>query len=74
MGVMNVLCARGDENVIRWGESQAERDIARETFNRYRDRGFTMFRMTEDEERGARMTEFDPEAEGIIAVPQMRGG
>lgn len=67
------LDASGD-NKITWGESKKERDAAKAAFDDYRRRGFTMFAMDADEEQGERMTEFDPEVAGIIAVPQLRGG
>lgn len=74
MGYMQLMSARGDENVLKWGSSSAERAIAKETFDKYIAKGFAMFRMTEDDEQGAKITTFDPEAHGILAVPRMQGG
>lgn len=74
MGIMTLLCNRGDENIIKWGQSPAERKIAKETFERYKAAGFAMFEMDEDDNQGAKMTEFDPEVHGIVAIPRMVGG
>ncbi len=74
MGEMFALDRSGHQSVIKWGRTEREIEAARNIFQTYKERGFTMFRMTEDDSRGGRLDEFDPEAHGIIAVPRMQGG
>ena len=75
MGYMNLMDLSGDKTVIKWNpENDAEVRMARETFDRYKAQHFTMFAMEDDEEQGRRLDTFDPDALGIIAVPQLRGG
>jgi hypothetical protein len=60
---------------VKWNpDNEREVKAARETFQDYQRKGYALFRMTEDEEQGERMREFDPDAPGILAVPQMQGG
>jgi hypothetical protein len=70
-----VLDRSGDGLKLTWNESNTrEVEAARTTFNDYRSRGYDLFALGEGDERGARLTEFDPHAAGILAVPRMRGG
>ena len=75
MGVLRQMTGKhGDRNVLRWGTSAREIAAARQMFDTYRAQGFDLYRLTADEERGAPITEFDPGAPGILAVPRMEGG
>jgi hypothetical protein len=59
---------------ITWGDNATERDQARDTFSAYVAKGFTMYRLGGPGRRGEKITEFDPQADGILAVPRMVGG
>lgn len=76
MGIMQVLCARGDDTVLSWGNSPDEIELARETFERYAGKGFTWFALDLDDERGEKITTFNPSLHErrMVAVPQMAGG
>ena len=68
------MCEEGDRNSVRWGSSADERAEAKKIFEGYIARGWSVFRLTEEGEQGRRMTEFDPTALGMLAIPQMVGG
>lgn len=67
------LDSTGHGTVITWGESPSEIRDARKTFDTLKGQGFSFFRM-EDGQKGAPITEFDPKAGEILAVPRMQGG
>jgi len=65
----------GDGLKLTWRPGNtAEVDAARETFQSYRDRGYNIFRLNENDERGGALTSFDPNAGSLLAVPRMVGG
>jgi hypothetical protein len=64
----------GDRNSVRWGRSPDELNEAQRIFEGYIARGWAVFRLTEEGEQGRRMTEFDPAARGMLAIPQLVGG
>lgn len=70
-----VMDRSGDGLKLNWNASNTrEVEAARTTFNDYRSRGYDLFRLGAGDERGEAMTEFDPAAAGILAIPRMRGG
>jgi hypothetical protein len=70
-----VMDRSGDGLKLTWNtDNEREVEAARTTFNDYRSRGYDLFSLGEGDERGERMTEFEPDVEGILAVPRMRGG
>lgn len=70
-----VMDHTGDGLKLTWNATnQREVEAARDTFQVYKDRNYDLFRLGAGDERGAVMTEFDPSAPGILAVPRMRGG
>jgi hypothetical protein len=77
--VMNILDQTG-HTTIGWDpDNEDEVEIAREAFDKARERGYHAFHVVEDPKGGAgkkgeRMTEFDPDAEKMILMPQLRGG
>ena len=73
-GEIYVMDRSGHRSTFRWGKTQAEIDRARNIFNDYVENGFTMYRLTTDGEEGRKITRFDPDAPGILAVPRMVGG
>jgi hypothetical protein len=77
--VMNILDQTG-HTTHGWDPSNEEEvGIARAAFIEATRRGYHAFHVTEDPKggqgrRGERMTEFDPHAEKMILMPQLRGG
>lgn len=59
---------------ITWDPDNAdETGVARETFERMTRDGYHAFR-TENGGKAGRMTEFDPAAESMVLVRQLKGG
>ena len=73
-GELAVLDASGDTKTVWNSENADEVAIARETFTKLKAKGFGLFHVKKDGEAGKRMTEFDPEVERMIAIPQLVGG
>ncbi len=74
-GEIATMGVEGDVKTI-WDRSKPEEvENAKRTFDDLRKKGYCAFRVTgKDGEKGEQMTEFDPTAERMIMVPQMRGG
>ena len=81
MHVMNVMDVTG-HTTVTWNPEDADsvRD-ARSEFRRLVREGYSAFRMnvvSENgvvvEEKGERISEFDPEAGKVMMVPHLRGG
>lgn len=73
-GVMCEMNASGDTKVIWDKDSPEEVAAARTTFNSLKAKGFAAFSVKKDGEKGTKISEFDPNAEKIILVPQIAGG
>jgi hypothetical protein len=79
MHVMRILDQTG-HTTHGWDADNAEEvAIAKAAFDSARQRGYHAFHVTDDPKggagtRGARMTEFDPDAEKMILMPQLVGG
>lgn len=70
-----VLDRSGDGLKLQWSANNpGEVEAARQTFSDYRGRGYTLYRLGAGDKRGEVLTEFDPAAHGILAVPWMSGG
>jgi hypothetical protein len=75
MGEMAVMGRMGDLKVIWDRMRQEEVQAARKQFDEMRKQGYLAFSVKgKDGEKGAQITEFDPDAERIILAPPMRGG
>ena len=74
MGLLRVLCGRGDVKV----EWEVERgDAVREAERIFREnaaRGYAAFRVDDSVSAATRIEEFDPSAREIIQVPRIVGG
>jgi hypothetical protein len=74
MGELRMMGRSGDD-LFRWDSGNVgEVKEAREKFNSAKERGCLMFLVDPSGGRGDRITEFVPNAERIIVVPQMAGG
>jgi hypothetical protein len=74
MSNMDVLDNTGHTRHIWDAGNEAEVEAARTLFENLTGRGFRAFCVKEDGTEGKRMDRFDPEAEKMILVPQLRGG
>lgn len=77
MGIMGELVQldhTGDTKTIWDSENEAEVDAARATFDALRKKGYLVYTVKKDGEKGTQMNKFDPEAGKMIAVPPMAGG
>ena len=74
MGMLRVLCGRGDVRV-EWDTERAEAVAEAERI--FRDnaaRGYAAFKVDGQVEGATRIEEFDPQAREIIQVPRIVGG
>lgn len=53
---------------------EAEVDEARAMFTRMTDKGYRAFHVTDDGEQARPMRDFDPDAEKMLLIPQLKGG
>jgi hypothetical protein len=74
MSMMQVLDSSGHTSV-EWNPENAEEvAVARATFEQMREKGYRAFRVRPSGQQGERLDSFDPAAEQMILVPQLRGG
>lgn len=74
MGLLRVLCGRGDVKV-EWDTERAE--AVREAERIFREnaaRGYAAFKVEDKVENATRIEDFDPEAREIIQIPRIVGG
>lgn len=71
---MHVMDPTGHTTVGWDPEVEAEVESARATFTRMTGRGYQAFHVSEGGGKSERMTEFDPDAEKMLLIPQLRGG
>ena len=74
MGLLRVLCGRGDVKV-EWETEQA--DAVAEAERIFRDnaaRGYAAFKVEAGVDSAVRIEDFDPDAREIIQIPRIVGG
>jgi hypothetical protein len=64
----------GDTKIMWDSDNQDEVGTARDTFTKLIKAGYKAFSVKRDGEAGREVKEFDPAAEKLILIPQMRGG
>lgn len=74
IGTLSTLDRTGDTTITWDSDNATEVQVARETFDRMRGKGFMAFKVEGRDRRGQQITTFDPKAERIMLVPQMVGG
>lgn len=77
MGAMHELCElnhSGDTKTLWNPDNATEVSIAENAFNEFKRKGFSIFRVDSEGGKGSLMTEFDPDAAKMIAVPRIVGG
>lgn len=74
-GIMAEMNDSGDTKILWDKNNQDEVDNARSQFEKLtKEKGFAAFAVKKNGDQGERVRVFDPEAERIILVPQLRGG
>lgn len=73
-GMMSEMNEKGDTKVVWNADNADEVATAREAFEKLTKKGFAAFTVKRGGEQGDRIHTFDPSAEKIILVPQLRGG
>lgn len=73
-GTLEVLDSSGDTKITWRSDDPVSVAVARAAFNEARNRGATVYAMDDAGAKGGRVSEFDPEAERLVAVPQLQGG
>ena len=70
-----VMDRTGDTKTIWDPENETEVQIARETFEKFKKKGYIAFSVRgKDGEKGEQIREFDPKAGRIIMSPPLGGG
>ena len=72
--IMQVLDQTGHTSVTWDAANQDEVAAARETFNTMTGKGYTAFRVDRRGNQSTQIREFDPSAEEMVLVPQLKGG
>lgn len=74
MGKMDVMDPTGHTE-IKWSSNSAdETAIARQTFEAMTAKGYQAFRVNNRGGQSERLREFDPDAERMLLIPQLKGG
>lgn len=77
MGTMNeiaVMDRSGDTKTIWDPDRPDEVEVARETFEKLKRKGYLIYRVNKMGNKGEQMLSFDAKAEKMIAVPPVVGG
>jgi trans-aconitate methyltransferase len=74
MGYMDVMDPTGHTKQIWSADNEAEVEAAQAVFDSLTAAGYRAFHVKKDGEEGRRMETFDPDAEKMILLPQLRGG
>lgn len=74
MSDMHVMDQTGHTTVTWDPDIEVEVSAARDQFNTLVGKGYNAFRVEGRDNRGERITKFDPKAGKIMMVPQLVGG
>jgi hypothetical protein len=74
IGKMHVMDQTGHTTISWDSDVPIEVRMAKESFEKLTKEGYQAFSVGEDDEQGERLRTFDPHAEKIMMVPQLRGG
>lgn len=69
-----VMDHTGDTKTIWDSDNKDEVEVARETFDKLKKKGYLIYHVKKNGEAGEQMLKFDPDAEKMIAVPKVIGG
>ena len=74
MHQMQVMDPTG-HTTVRWDPNDPDEvEVAEATFKEMTARGYSAFRVETVEQKGARLSAFDPTATKMILIPQLVGG
>lgn len=73
-GELAVMDHTGDTKTIWDPRNEAEVDAAEATFNTLKKKGYAIFKVNAEGEKGTKVNTFDPSAGKMIAVPPVVGG
>ncbi len=71
---LEVIDLTGDTKVHWDRNKEAEVAAARASYDSLKAKGYRAFRLSADGTTGEQLSDFDPTAERILMMPQMRGG
>ncbi len=72
---LRIMDAREGDIKIEWDPDNADQlEIAKKAFGEAKRKGMLLYRVGERGRKGEQLTEFDPEAERIVASPRAVGG
>jgi hypothetical protein len=71
---MAIMSMQGDTKVIWDPQKPDEIEVAKETFNKLKKKGYAAFSVSDDGSKGEQIREFDPKAGRIIMAAPMVGG
>lgn len=74
MSEIAVMDRTGDTKTIWDPNNPDEVEVARETFDKLRKKGYLIYRVNTIGNKGEQMLKFDAKAEKMIAVPPVVGG
>ena len=74
MGTLRIMDQKGDTKLIWDPTKQVEVDVAKETFDKLKKKGYIAYAVKESGAKGVVVHTFDPQAEKIILAPAMSGG
>lgn len=69
-----VMDGTGDTKTIWDPNNEVEVETARDMFDHFKDKGFSIFHVGKEGEKAKIMNKFDPNAAKMIAVPVIVGG
>jgi hypothetical protein len=69
-----VMDATGDTKTLWDPKNKDEVEIARETFDRFKKKGYLIYSTDKEGAKGEKLTEFDKTIGRMIAVPPIAGG
>ncbi len=73
-GELSILDKSGDTKTIWDPDIAAEVEVARAAFNTLVNKGYSIFKVNKEGNKGVKMHEFDPDAGKLIAVPRIVAG
>jgi hypothetical protein len=74
MNTLSAIDTTGDTKTSWDPGKPAEVEVARNTFDQLKQRGYMAYSLSGGGERGELLTEFDPSLGSIIMVPRQVGG
>lgn len=74
MGELRQMDLSGDTKVEWDPYKPEETEVARNTFQQLKDKGYYAYRVNAAGGRGEMISKFDPHAQKIIMAPRMAGG